>query len=441
MMSRRSFLRASAAIAAASWLTPPLRAAAAGRAPAFEADAFVESVGTNIRHWVSDSPYRQDWDRTLQQLRRAGIRHVRQRLPRPDESWFLRAAGELGREHGIRHAFGIDVRQGHHPDVRQLDEALATARELADVTVAYVGPNEYDGRHHADEHWRQRLLEYQAALYERVHADAALRGRPVIAPPMSWPNLLRQFGPDDLGASADVANAHTYLLGLPPEGNAAIRDLLEHCGRVWPGKPIMPTEGGYHTAWAHPSGRGISLEAHGRYVPRAYLELFARGVARTYLFEFRSRREGPRSDREAHFGLIRNDGTELPAYHAVRHLNALLADPGPPHRPAALPLEIEARGDSLQHLQFRKRDGACVLVLWLGDASYRIDHPTENPADNALTVEPVDVAIRCGFDVAEAQLHRNLQAVEHQTEALPRDGRWRVRVTDAIEVITIAPAR
>ena len=90
----------------------------------------------------------------------------------------------------------------------------------------------------------------------------------------------------------------------------------------------MATESGYHTAlsWdgSHPA---VTESAQARYIPRLSLEFYEAGLPRTYMYELIDQGTSL-THREDHFGLLRNDGTEKPAFRALASMIAILKDPG-----------------------------------------------------------------------------------------------------------------
>ena len=75
----------------------------------------------------------------------------------------------------------------------------------------------------------------------------------------------------------------------------------------------------------------MSEAAHAKYMPRLFCEYFRKGIARAYSYEFIDEFEDKAlTNREAHFGLLRRDGTPKPAYTAVKNLIAVLQEKGVP---------------------------------------------------------------------------------------------------------------
>jgi hypothetical protein len=138
---------------------------------------------------------------------------------------------------------------------------------------------------------------------------------------------------------------------------------------MYPGKQIVITETGYHNAVADRSQQpAVSEATAAKYIPRLLLETFNHGIVRTYLYEFEDEFPDPTGkEQEKHWGLLRNDGSEKPAFVALRNLIAILTDDRP-HSPekSITPLRYALCGDttSIHHTLLQKRDGHYYLALW-----------------------------------------------------------------------------
>lgn len=208
----------------------------------------------------------------------------------------------------------------------------------------------------------ERLRAYQNRLYDRVKQDASLAQLPVLAPSLiTWQDhaLL-----GDMTGALDAGNKHSYPGGDIPEENLD-RELAD-AARVSGRKRVYVTESGYHNAVATSGGhRPASEAAVGTYLPRMYLEYFRRGIARTFTYELIDQLPDPaRTQQEANFGLLRNDGSEKPAFKSLSNLIALLSDRGPAFTAAPLDYSVAGAPADLRQLSLQKRDGSHYLVLW-----------------------------------------------------------------------------
>jgi hypothetical protein len=189
-----------------------------------------------------------------------------------------------------------------------------------------------------------------------------------------------------LAAYMDLGNIHPY-----PGGSVPLANLVDHEQRVATidgGRPMLVTETGYHTAVAATSGQpAVSEDAMGRYVPRLFLDNFAAGISRSYLYELID--EGTSlANQEQNFGLLRNDGTPKPAFTALANLIAVLADPGPAVQAATMSVSISGDTAGVARLALLKRDGRQYLILWQDVPSYDLGTRT------AITVQPKNVVFR-----------------------------------------------
>jgi hypothetical protein len=151
--------------------------------------------------------------------------------------------------------------------------------------------------------------------------------------------------------------------------------------------PAVATETGYHNGLLYDGGHpAVSERAMGHYIPRLFLEYFGAGVPRTFAYELIDQGASP-SDIEHNYGLLRNDGSEKPAFTALRNLIALLADPGPAFTPERLTYTIEGDTTGVRRALLQKRDGRFYLALWQAVPSFDIRTMRDTqPADVIVTM-------------------------------------------------------
>jgi len=228
------------------------------------------------------------------------------------------------------------------------------------------------------------LRAYQQRLYEAVKGNASTRRISVIGPSFTSGAAYAHVG--DLSASVDYGNMHNYYAGRNPGtdgwgagGYGSIAWNLSNARKYASQRPTVSTETGYHNAVDSSTGHAGTPEVvAGRYVPRLFLEHFSRGIVRTYAYELIDQKAAPASDGsnpEYHFGLLRNDGTEKPAYVALKNLIGLLeeppAEPGDLlFSPGALNYSLSGETQAVHRLLLQKRDGRFYLILWQEVPSY-----------------------------------------------------------------------
>jgi hypothetical protein len=336
----------------------PARAGAAERAR--PAAAFAGSVGVNVHATYGDTAY-GDWDRVIGDLRRLGVRHVRDGIKvYPDTAY---NHWQFDRFHALA-AAGIRVTaiMAWPGSDQGTPEALLAAvrHDVPDAVEALEGPNEYDMR--GDPDWPRRLRDYQRRLYTLAKADPATARLPVLAPSLTSWQARAAVG--DLGAWADAGNLHPYPAGAAPELGGLEREVAE-ARRLKRSGPLEATETGYHAALAQPGGQPpVPDTVAAAYLPRLLLDNFARGIRRTFLYELLDEKPDPaRVSQEQHWGLFDVSHRAKPQARTVARLLELLADPGRSFSAGSLAYELQAPPD-VRHVLLAKRDGSFALVLW-----------------------------------------------------------------------------
>lgn len=357
------------------------RAAAAPAAAAKPADSFVDSIGVNTHTAYDWTAYGSGFDLVKQRLSELGVRHIREVLVRekPEQYQRLNDLAAMG----VRSTLVLgDPANGSEG----LSELVSTASsELAGSLDALEGPNEFDSR--GGSGWAPRLAAYQQQLYAEVKADPALSGVPVVGPSILHRSSQEELG--DISGSLDYGNIHPYPFGAPPESN--IDSQLAKAALNSGGKPVMATESGYNTALnsqeEHPP---VSEDAMATYMPRLFLSYFERGIARTFSYELVDEKpNADLSEQEEHFGLLKNDFSEKPAFNALRNLIEILEDPGPGFAPSSLAYSIGGATTDLHQVLLQKRDGSYYLALWRGSSVW--DEAQRAPI--AAPAEPVELEL------------------------------------------------
>jgi hypothetical protein len=322
---------------------PPLRTAE------LPAEGLVDSIGVVVHFNYVDTAYGRQVE-VLSQLRELGVRHIRDAMPSTVGP--LAAGLQAAEREGIRATLATgDV--GRDPAVAVADSLSV----LGDHIDAFEGPNELDNS--GDPAWPAKLGAYMPALEAAARRQAP--GLPVIGPSFVHPADRDQL-PVDLPG---LFNQHPYPGGAPPEPvlGSALRELPR--GALRDG--VVFTETGYHNALQatgdHPPA---SEEAAAVYLPRLLLTAFGAGVRRTFVYELLDEKPDPGlADSNQHFGLLRNDLSDKPAFTAIQTLIAALeASPGAgPRGPLRWDLRLDGTGD-VQRLTLARRDGSHVIALW-----------------------------------------------------------------------------
>jgi hypothetical protein len=175
----------------------------------------------------------------------------------------------------------------------------------------------------------------------------------------------------------DVAFTKSYTHGYPStlsfhpktgESVAYERDVsvARYIGGT--GKPLFSGEMGYATMPQY--GRGVPEDIQAQYLLRTWTEYTLHGAYnRAYVYEFREpwTDPSPIDDPLAHYGLLRYNGSEKPAYRATENLIDILQDPGPAFVPSSLDYVFTDKLTSTHSLLLQdrpSRGGAFYILIW-----------------------------------------------------------------------------
>ena len=317
--------------------------------------AFLDSVGVNIHAGYLDTSY-GNAGALEHGLVGLGVHHVRDGAC-VSCSQQRTVLLELARA-GITTDFVMNGPGGSESQASMVD---LLDGPMNSAVASIEGPNEYDSS--SDPNWAANLRSYQQELYRRAKAAPHLVGIPVLGPSLAHPGDAARLG--GLSAWLDLGNLHPYPGGHVPDANLAAQEQAETS--VAGAKPEAVTETGYTTATASTSDSGVVSDSAGAaYVPRAFLDDFRAGIARTYLYELLDEKPDPADlNPEQHYGLLRADYSHKPAYNT---LAALLSAVGPtqaaPITRAALDYRTVAGPSDLRELLLQTGTGTYALVLW-----------------------------------------------------------------------------
>lgn len=355
-------LRLAVAALAAACLAAPASAAAA-QVPAQSAASFRDSIGVQTHIVYYDTAY-GDWSRIVQKLDELGVDHLRDGMyanPQwPDWNERFYQAVELAAAHG--HRFLVNMGE---PNFGQgtLDQLMGMVRgRLHGAVDGLEAPNEYD-LFHGGADWASLLRAYQQQLYATAKADPLVRDLPVIGPSLVFDDSDEKLG--SLEGSLDYGNLHPYTGGEAP--SQAHIQMVENMFKLVAGsKPLYATEAGFHNAMNATSGQPpVPEDVAASYILRTYLEHFRAGIRRTYAYELIDEKPNPGlTDPEQHFGLLRNDFSEKPAFTALERMLATIGRPAPVA--TTTPLDVALSGDTtgVQQLLLQKSAGHYQLFLW-----------------------------------------------------------------------------
>lgn len=364
---------------------PPLTQSDRSSAPAREAAStafdFINSIGVNTHLNYFDTRY-GNFPFVSGELQRVGIRHLRDGVHLQSAEYNRALYGRwiaLGKL-GIRFDAVLDPRSKLGPITPAL---LEEVDQLSGHTIeSFEGPNELDISNMPD--WPAVDRSFQQTIFKAAQPLPDRKAIELIGPSLAIARHAPELG--DISAYIDMGNLHPYPAAKPP---SIIFPEQSHLARIMAGsKSIVITESGYHNALRdHSDQPGVSEAAAAKYITRLYLENFAHGIVRTYLYEFLDEFADPDlKSFQKHWGLIRSDGTEKPAFGALKNLIAELHDDAEPAHRGSLAWSLNSSDPDIHHLLLQKSSGEFDLVLWQEIPSYDEKEQTDivNPSRSTI---------------------------------------------------------
>ena len=381
--------------------------------PAHDAAAFRDSVGVNTHISYYSTPYGQ-WPRIVEKLDELGVDHLRDSVY-ANPTWgpwnerYYRAV-ELAAAHGKKfklHHGVSGLGRRHRPGARRCRRRPPARRGRLARGAERV---RHRRRHRQVGGPAVELPRRSCTPVSRLTRGS--RASPSSGPASPAARAARRWATSPAWSTSATsirtrAATRRRRATWPPSSGS----------RRWSAgrRPSLATEAGFHNALNATTGQPPAPEdVAAVYTVRTLLEHFAAGVGRTFLYELIDESAEPGlTDPEQHFGLLRSDFSEKPAFTALKNLMAVLGR----QRAADLePVEIGLEGDTdaVRRLLLQDADGY-KLVLWLDRKVWdrnnhrRLDVPAQDvtltlPADAATLARPVASAERTPLGVSEGRV-------------------------------------
>jgi len=399
------------------------RPADAAPVAAASAHSFVDSIGVDTHFSFNDTPYVERFQDVKAKLVELGVHHVREDLlpGRPDQYARINELAAAG--------IGDTLIMGSPQNgAAGLQNLLSVVREKLTGVDALEGPNEpylYGGSD-----WTSITASYQQLLHESAAASPSLASLPIVGPT----TIFWQEG--ELGNVSpwlSYGDIHPYSGGYPPE---PYLERHVNFARLSSGsKPLMATETGYHSAmnWtgAFPP---TSEAATAIYTPRIFLDYFQEGIARTFDYELADEFPDPSGEeREAHFGLLRNDLSPKPAFYALKNLISIVADSGGSFTPGALNYSVSGNQEMLHQVLLQKANGSFYLALWRATSVW--DPEKRVP----LSAPAAPVQIQLGQPIASVAEYKPNVSDEPLSQRQVSGGSLQVNVGPEVVLLKLSP--
>jgi len=354
------------------------------------ADAFVDSIGINTHLIGQNSIYAQQYKTIIKpRLQELGICHIRDgnEVNQPEYYARLKDLALIG----IRSTLINSI--GHVTP----EQALMESKKIGSAVEAIEGSNEYDNSKNLSESWVLDLRNYMQQLHSLFKNDSTTSHLPIIGPSFVKRESSALVG--DLSQWVDYGNMHPYNFPNHP-GDGNIDREVSNRSKPFGGKPMIATEAGYYTA-SPQIDRTLSEGAQGKYLPRLFLEYFNRGVFRTFSYEFIDQRLNP-NNKEANFGILRNNGSPKPAFLTLKNLITILQDPGKSFPLKSLNYSLSGNTIDVHHTLLQKRNGNFYLIIWQDVPSFSLITKTD------IIVEKLPIILTLNTPIKKVNIYENI---------------------------------
>jgi hypothetical protein len=375
-----------------------------------------DSWGVNTHFDFQGSVYGAEV-RVADMLLDLGVRHVRNRY-RPGVAALRYAFSRLA-QNGCQVNAICGVHQGAgRPTMAELMNGVVVeyGSDASAVFSSFEGINEPNNDGAA---WVETTRRMQAQLWAARNARVQTSSIPVLGPALArrvggldayaMTNDERtrldyeQLG--DLTAYCTRGNIHVYPDDASPSDE--IDKFMGWAAAPFGGLRVTCTEGGY---WNHlgaggtenvipdyaGGARAVPEDVAALYTPRHLCEHYLRGN-RFFTYQLLDQTVNYRSDRGAHFGLIRTDYTPKPAFVAMRRLLDLVGDrsatsfDAPTFKPTGLAYRVSGQEGDYRSLLLHRSTGKHLLIMWRDVKLYSYDVNTKT--GKYLPVNPYTVTV------------------------------------------------
>jgi hypothetical protein len=374
---------------------------------ASSSDAFVDSMGVNVKLSYDWSSYNNYSGLVKPELLKAGFRHIRDGFSTSGP--FQTSVNEFNdlAANGIKTDLICDpgCESGTHSTDAQ--GIVNTLNQISGAVESVEGVNEPDNFSFSYNGlpWDQSSKAWQQVLYGAVK-NSGYSYLPVIAPSLGNP-LLAQNNTylDSLEPYCNLGNMHSYQSADYPGNNDYTNLQNFYIGNtelMTGSEPIWATETGNWIGTAFDGSfwmAPITESSQAKYALRTFAVNFLAGVPRTYVHELIDESTDP-TYWQGNFGLLTWTGVEKPAFTQIANIISLLKDPGSSYAPGVLDYSLSGNTANVDQLLLEKQNGTFELLLWQEVKSYNNSNPLGD-----ITVAPVSVTVNFGSTINQAKLY------------------------------------
>jgi len=429
---------------------------------------YVDGIGFNTHLKWNTSVYYTAFESVIYpKLKKLGIKHIRDAVPY--KSFIGGADTTLIRNRFIKLYDSLGIKVAYLTDSRKVIDSLYLRDSAAYLsvfknsaklrqTIQYLeGFNEPDLSIFKlyPANWDTLTYKIQKGLWQKAKSMPELQGIPIVNTSLvtywtipSRPNKVAAMKPH-ISNYFDMANFHTYDSGganwkmFPGTYYDLSKKFFDTVRKA---KPWVVTEIGYENAldWNKPTGPNyqpssyhyLSENSSGKYYSVMFMEMYKRGAKKVYAYEFIDQKTTDQSNNEMNFGILHTDGTEKPAYKAIKNTIDIMKDVSQAFAPAPFTFTMSGDTSHIRSSVYQKADGRYYLALWQGQpngVNYDYTNFTDLPADSQA------VNITFQFTAPQIKIYQPFVSAS-PVHSYQNQSSLAVQVPDHLLLIEITPA-
>lgn len=360
--------------------------------------AYINGVGVNSHLRYTHLPYYTQFETIIYpKLKSLGIKNLRDNFPHPGFLGSVNASLIQSRHLKLYDSCGI--RFDYLLDSRRVIDTARFLNDAAYLELFETNPQliktiqHFEGFNEPDRtiavwfpgSWTTLTHTIQKSLWTKTHSMPALNGVTIInASPVMYgyhPSL-----PDSLAAvTPHISNYCDYANFHPYDVNGGANNIYPgarydrdstYYDTIRQNKPWIVTEMGFPNArgFNNPAACAFAINSFhytselsaGKYYSTAFMEFFRKGAERVYAYELIDQNTADQGDVEKNFGLLRTDGSEKPAFTAIKNTLSILKDTGLIFPTEPLTISLSGNTTGVHYNLYQKSNGKYILAMWLG---------------------------------------------------------------------------
>lgn len=374
---------------------------------------FHHMIGVNVHVSYTDTSYGNTPQDMSDILGDIGIMHVREGVSHPVSTYVTGWVNTFYSEHGIKALLVFDPREGGLTAAQLSGTVMDNIKTAMPNAWDFIeGPNEMDINWGPG--WDTVFHDYHVALKAARDASSTATNIPIVLGSIVQGFNLYSLPEGDYTSYVDYGMGHWYFNAQPPsweDGAYGAVSRIDWSHWLAPGKDVVLTEFGYHSAINNPGAFPVTEAANAKYHLRAWPLWWNLGaIERAYKYELFDLQDDVYNETwppewgttsytsvESNWGLCHYDHSYKLVATALKRFIALIRDDsGASLTPTNLTYALGTQNPNVNSLLLQKSSGVYVLIVWQEVESYNRNTLTD------LTVPRETASLR--FNATYAQV-------------------------------------